>query len=106
MTARGRLLVSLAVGALAAPWLPIYPWQAMTRALVVGHGGDVITYAWRFGTLSDLRDALRYMRPEDGPTRTLALDLALACAVALAIAWLVRRLLARTAQRADRNPSR
>ncbi len=103
---RGRFVVCLLLGALAAPWLPVYPWQSMMRAQVIGHAGDVVSYRWSVGNFPRLLDALRYTRPEDRPELTLALDLALLCVVAVALAWLAWRVLGRVGQRADRNPSR
>lgn len=77
-------------------FLPIHPRRSMTRAIVQGGGGDLVSFDWSFVSWPSLLEALPYMRPEDAALMTLAgaaaISLITAAALALVLAklWSVR----------------
>ena len=100
-SARMNKLRSLSIFVLAlglVPWLPLYVERTMTRASVVGHGGDVITYGWRLRALVGFWQDFGYMRAEQSPAVYLGFNLALALAYAAGATVAVRALLRRTSK--------
>lgn len=96
-----RTLAILAgcIGLAVAPLLPVYPQRVMTRAMVIGHDGDVVSYGYEFGSIPAYFEHLRYVRHEDYALLLLGIDFTLALAVAAAIGSVpyvaTRRVLAR-----------
>jgi hypothetical protein len=90
-----RILIGLAAGAAIAPLLPIYVSRDMTRAFMVGGGGDRIEYGWSFHRLGEFLEAMQYMRPEQTPQRLLAINLGVAAVCGLVIALIVMLALGR-----------
>jgi hypothetical protein len=92
MKRRLRILLSLAVGASIATLLPVYPWRSMTRSMVIGHAGDVISYDWSLNRLVSLLDKARYHgSPAPLLCANAALFLLLSAAFAIAVHALLKR---------------
>lgn len=84
-----RIVSSALVGLLVALVLPLYLFHDMTRATLVGRGGDRITYEWRLGGFGEFLADMRYMSPEQSPGLLLAVNVALALVYAAALACAV-----------------
>jgi hypothetical protein len=90
MKRRLRISLSIAAGAAIAAALPVYPWRTMTRSMVIGHAGDVISYDWSLNILATLLDKARY---HDSPALLLAANAALFLLLSAAVAFAVHTLL-------------
>lgn len=55
------------VGLCVLPLLPIYVERTMTRAILVGRGGERIDWGWKATSLRTFVDDYSYMRPEQSP---------------------------------------
>jgi hypothetical protein len=60
-----RAFITLAVCAVLAAFLPLYPLREETRSFMTGGGGDVIDSSW---SLRSLPGALKLLRYRSGAT--------------------------------------
>jgi hypothetical protein len=96
MTSLLRQLVSVSAALGVAVLLPVYPWKSETRSQVMGHAGDIITYAWDFEWCFALPDRARYV---ERPVLPLLLDAVVFVTIAGLVAFVMSRALERYLKR-------
>jgi hypothetical protein len=87
-----RFAVCLAIALPVVALLPIYARRSLVRSQMDGHAGDVIDWTWSVSTLPGFFDALQYMRPEEYPLPTTAMNLAIWLVLASGAALAANRL--------------